>query len=133
MCRYYLLFLLLAMSTPSYALYKCQGANGGIEYRQDPCVKGADVTPKDIKEITNKSKVYVGKKISLNFDGIDIRTVLQVVADFSGIPIKVDPGIQGVVAVHYSGPWDQVLDQIATRNGLVISVEGDAIRVKKKP
>lgn len=132
MRRYLVFFLLLAISTPSYALYKCQGANGGIEYREGPCVKGADVTPKDIKEITNKSKVYVGKKISLNFDEIDIRTVLQIIADFSGIPIKVDPGIQEVVAAHYSGPWDQVLDQIATRNGLVTSVEGDAIRVKKR-
>ena len=131
-CVDILFFLLLAISTPSYALYKCQGANGGIEYREGPCVKGADVTPKDIKEITNKPKAYVGEKITLNLDGIDIRAVLQVIADFSGIVIKVDPGIQGVVAVHYSGPRDQILDQIANRNGLVISVEGDAIRVKKR-
>ena len=133
MRRIFLMLLLLVLTPSAHALYKCKSANGGIEYQSDPCTTSADVTPQSVKSVPNKAKQYVGERIKLNFSNVDIRALLQVIADFSGRPIRTGAGVQGNIAAHYDAPWDQVLDQLAMRYGLAITIGKDEILVDKKP
>src|SRR5689334_19242937 len=64
------------------------------------------------------------KPISLNFNQIDLRVLLRIIADYSGKKMVIAPGIAGMVDAHYAAPWDQVLDQIANKHGLVVAVHG---------
>ena len=132
MPRFILLILFLAISPASHAVNKCQDANGKIEYRAEPCASGNDVTPPSVKNITSKDKKYVGEKIKLNFESIDIRSLLQIIGDFTRKKMRIDNAVQGNLAAHYAGPWDQVLDQIAARHGLIVVVEADSIGVRRR-
>jgi type II secretory pathway component GspD/PulD (secretin) len=132
MPRFILLILFLAISPASHAVYKCQDANGKIEYRAEPCAAGNDVTPLSVKNITSKEKKYVGENIKLNFESIDIRSLLQIIGDFTGKKMRIDNAVQGNVAAHYAGPWNQVLDQIAAHHGLIVLVEPYSIGVRNR-
>lgn len=71
------------------------------------------------------------KPINLNFSQIDLRVLLRVIADYSGKKMAIAPGIGGPVEAHYAAPWDQVLEQIAKKHSLVITVHGNEINVSK--
>jgi len=132
MKRFILFFLTLSMSSTALALYKCQDASGKIEYRSDPCMASADITPQAVKQVPGKAKKYVGEKIKLNFNSVDLRVILQIIGDFSGKKVRVGKAVQGNISAHYEAPWDQVLDQLAATYQLAISVDGDEIIVNNK-
>ncbi len=64
-------------------------------------------------------KVYSGKLLSLNFQDIKVRAVLQLLAEFTGLNIVVSDTVQGSLTLHLENvPWDQALDIILQTQGL---------------
>jgi type IV pilus assembly protein PilQ len=77
------------------------------------------LTPEEVQQAKAKKKVFSGKRISLNFQNISIRAVLQLLADFTHINIVVSDKVQGNITLRLNDiPWDQALDIILTTQGL---------------
>lgn len=77
------------------------------------------LTPDEVQQAKLKKKVFTGKHISLNFQNISIRAVLQLLADFTHINIVVSDKVQGNITLRLNDiPWDQALDIILTTQGL---------------
>jgi type IV pilus assembly protein PilQ len=75
-------------------------------------------------------RVYSGHPISLDFQGVDLRSVLRVFAEVSGLNIVIDPAVQGTVDVAlHDVPWDQALDIILRANKLGYLVDGTIVRI----
>ncbi|WP_089605301.1 type IV pilus secretin PilQ [Acinetobacter piscicola] len=76
----------------------------------------------------SSSQSYTGKKISLDFQDIEVRRVLQLLADFTGINMVASDSVQGNITLRLKDvPWDQALDIVLKtknldkrRNGSVI-------------
>ncbi len=68
----------------------------------------------------NKDKfIYTGEKLSLNFQEIDIRAVLQLIADFIGVNLVASDTVSGKVTLRLKDvPWDQALDLVLKTKGL---------------
>jgi type IV pilus assembly protein PilQ len=78
---------------------------------------------------TNQKK-YGGHPISMDFQGVDLRSVLRVFAEESGLNMVLDPAVQGTVDVQLRDvPWDQALDMILRANKLGYIVDGTIVRI----
>nr|WP_203008947.1 type IV pilus secretin PilQ family protein [Pseudomonas paraversuta] len=74
--------------------------------------------------------VYVGETISLNFQGVEVRTVLQLLADFTGFNLVVSDAVQGSVTLNLQDvPWDQALDLVLKSKDLDKRLEGNVLLV----
>ena len=63
--------------------------------------------------------VYTGEKLTLNFQDIEVRSVLQLLADASGFNIVVPDSVNGSVTLRLQNvPWDQALDIVLRTKGL---------------
>jgi type IV pilus assembly protein PilQ len=72
--------------------------------------------------------VYSGDKLSLNFQNIEVRAVLQVLADFTGLNIITSDTVTGNLTLRLKDvPWDQALDIILTAKGLDMRKTGNVI------
>jgi type IV pilus assembly protein PilQ len=79
---------------------------------------------------TATRKAYTGEKLSLNFQDIDTRAVLQLLADASGQNIVVSDSVKGSVTLRLqSVPWDQALEIVLRTKGLDKRQEGNVIIV----
>ena len=75
-------------------------------------------------------KQYGGQKISLNFQSIDVRAVLQILADASGKNIVVSDSVNGNITLRLQDvPWDQALDIILHTKGLATREYGNVMMV----
>ncbi len=73
---------------------------------------------------------FTGDKISLNFQNIEIRSVLQLLAEFTGLNIVTDDSVQGTITLHLQNiPWDQALSIILKTRGLAERQIGNVILV----
>jgi type IV pilus assembly protein PilQ len=73
---------------------------------------------------------YTGERITMNFQDIETRAVLQLLADHSGLNIVVSDTVQGNVTLRLqSVPWDQALDILMTTKGLDMRRNGNVIIV----
>lgn len=71
---------------------------------------------------------YIGEKLSLNFQNIDVRALIQVIADFTNKNVVVGEQVKGNVTLRLKDmPWDQALDLIALQMGLSMEVRGNVI------
>src|SRR5512139_2504624 len=67
----------------------------------------------DAAEGMEEEKVYTGQKISLDFKDADVRNILRLIADVSGLNIIVSDNVKGKVTIKLDNvPWDEVLDII---------------------
>jgi type IV pilus assembly protein PilQ len=81
-------------------------------------------------EQTPGVKKYSGHPITLDFQGMDLRSVLRVFAEESGLNIVIDPAVVGTVDVSlHEVPWDQALDIILRANKLGYIVDGTIVRI----
>lgn len=88
------------------------------------------VTPEGM---VDQPKVYTGKPISLDLVDSDIKNVIRLIADITGLNIVVDPGVTGKITLKVEQvPWDQVLDMILKVNNLGIEQNGDILRIATK-
>jgi type IV pilus assembly protein PilQ len=73
---------------------------------------------------------YAGEKLSLNFQNIEVRSVLQVIADFTGLNIIASDTVTGNLTLRLKDvPWDQALDIIMQNKGLAMRKIGNVITV----
>lgn len=71
---------------------------------------------------------YSGEKLSLNFQNVEVRSVLQVIADFTGLNIITSDTVSGTVTLRLKDvPWDQALDIILRAKGLDQRATGNVI------
>jgi type IV pilus assembly protein PilQ len=82
-----------------------------------------EVSPKrekpEEKRRANDPPVYVGNRVTFNFQDIPVRSVLQLIADVSDLNIVVADSVQGNVTLRLVNvPWDQALDIILQAKGL---------------
>ncbi|WP_421683433.1 type IV pilus secretin PilQ [Stutzerimonas urumqiensis] len=62
---------------------------------------------------------YSGEKLSLNFQDIDVRSVLQLIADFTNLNLVASDTVQGNITLRLQNvPWDQALDLVLKTKGL---------------
>ena len=91
----------------------------------------------DIKPLSGKAgkavehRLYTGKKLSLNFQNIDVRAALQVLADFTGLNFVASNNVKGSLTLRLNNvPWDQALAVILNAKGLAMSRSGNVITVE---
>jgi type IV pilus assembly protein PilQ len=73
---------------------------------------------------------YTGEKLSLDFQGQDVRSVLKVIADFTGLNIIAADTVSGNVTLRLKDvPWDQALDLVLRTKGMDKRVSGNVIWV----
>jgi len=91
------------------------------------------VEVKAIKEDPNKlvqGTGYSGEKLSLNFQNIEVRAVLQVIADFTGLNIITSDTVGGSLTLRLKDvPWDQALDIILQSKGLSKRKNGNVVLI----
>lgn len=75
-------------------------------------------------------KKYTGERLTLKFQDIAIRPLLQLIADFTGNNIVVSDDVKGSISLRLENvPWDQALDLILTTKGLSMRKNGNVIYV----
>ena len=73
---------------------------------------------------------YTGERLSLNFQNIEVRAVLQLLADFTGLNIVTSDTVQGNITLRLKNvPWDQAMDIILKSKGLGMRKMGNVILV----
>lgn len=92
---------------------------------------------KPIKEEPNKlvqgTQGYRGEKLSLNFQNIEVRAVLQVVADFTSLNIITSDSVTGNLTLRLKDvPWDQALDIVMQAKGLDMRKNGTVMWIAPK-
>lgn len=76
---------------------------------------------------------YAGEKLSLNFQNIEIRSLLQVIADFTNFNIVTSDTVTGAVTLRLKDvPWDQALDIILQAKGLGMRKSGNVLLIAPK-
>jgi type IV pilus assembly protein PilQ len=76
---------------------------------------------------------YNGEKLSLNFQNIEVRTLLQVIADFTNFNVVTSDSVTGAVTLRLKDvPWDQALDIILQAKGLGMRKSGNVLWIAPK-
>lgn len=92
-------------------------------------VKEIKVDPKKLTQGVG----YTGQKLSLNFQNIEVRSLLQVIADFTNFNIVTSDSVAGSVTLRLQDvPWDQALDIILQAKGLGLRKSGNVLWVAPK-
>lgn len=92
-------------------------------------VKEVKIDPKKLTQGVG----YTGQKLSLNFQNIEVRSLLQVIADFTNFNIVTSDSVTGSVTLRLQDvPWDQALDIILQAKGLGLRKSGNVLWVAPK-
>ena len=106
--------------------HKISGSNGRQSIQIVPT---KDVSALGAGSIKRKQN-FTGKKISLDFQNVDVRTVLQILAAESGMNIVASDSVQGKMTLSLKDvPWDQALDLILDARDLDMRRVGNIINV----
>ena len=86
----------------------------------------------EVKPMVEQQQVkkvgYTGEKLSLNFQNVEVRSVLQVIADFTGLNIITSDTVTGNLTLRLKDvPWDQALDIILQAKGLDMRKTGNVV------
>ena len=88
------------------------------------------LTAEEAEEIKKDEFGYLGERLSLNFQDIEVRSVLQLIADFTGINIVVSDTVSGSLTLRLKNvPWDQALDIILKTKGLAMRQTGNVMLI----
>ena len=85
------------------------------------------------QNLLNTNKKFTGKKISLDFQDVDIRTILQILAKESGTNIIASDRVNGKMTITLKDvPWDQALDVVLDSQLLDMKRQGNVINIITK-
>ncbi len=119
-------------STGSQVSVKASGNYTHLAYQTDNLYT-IEVKPRSDREIEleqKKEKTFDGEKLSLNFQDIEVRSVLQLIADFTGLNVVVSDSVGGNVTLRLKDvPWDQALDIILDSKGLGMRQKGNVLYI----
>lgn len=88
------------------------------------------LTPDEREERMKEEFGFTGERLSLNFQDIEIRAVLQLIADFTGMNMVASDTVRGSVTLRLKNvPWDQALDIILKSRGLGMRQVGNVMMV----
>jgi type IV pilus assembly protein PilQ len=77
------------------------------------------LTQDEVEKRKSESFAYNGEKLSLNFQDIDVRSVLQLIADFTDLNLVASDTVSGNITLRLQNvPWDQALDLVLKTKGL---------------
>jgi len=96
------------------------GSYDYLSYQADNLLS-IDVTPvrEADKELRNDQFKYTGERLSLNFQDIDVRSVLQLIADFTDLNLVASDTVSGRITLRLKNvPWDQALELILRTKSL---------------
>ena len=92
----------------------------------DPIIE----TVEDKRNAEDEALGYSGERLSINFQKIDVRAALAVIADFTGINFVTSDSVTGEITINLKDiPWDQALDVIMRSKGLAKRQTGNVIWV----
>lgn len=84
--------------------------------------------PNSLAQGSNKG--YTGDRLSLNFQNVDVRALLQVIADFTNLNIVTSDSVAGNLTLRLKDvPWDQALDIIMQSKGLGMRKNGNVLLI----
>ncbi|MCL4137821.1 UNVERIFIED_CONTAM: hypothetical protein GTU68_031098 [Idotea baltica] len=92
----------------------------------------------EVKEVAKEEQAavrkdqygYKGEKLSLNFQNIEVRAVLQLLAEFTGLNLVTSDTVQGSVTLRLKNvPWDQAMDIILKTKGLAKRQNGNVMLI----
>jgi type IV pilus assembly protein PilQ len=84
------------------------------------------------EELIVSQKQFTGRKMSLDFQGANVASVLRLIADTAGINMVFGKDVDGQVTMQLKDiPWDQALNIVLKTNGLGIKKEGGVYRIAK--
>jgi type IV pilus assembly protein PilQ len=88
------------------------------------------LTKNEEDQIRKERFPYTGEKLSLNFQDIEVRTVLQIIADFTGFNLVASDTVDGSITLRLKNvPWDQALDIVLKSQGLAKQQIGNVLMV----
>ncbi|WOD13320.1 type IV pilus secretin PilQ [Pseudomonas sp. NyZ704] len=77
------------------------------------------LTQTEVEKRRSEAFSYTGEKLSLNFQDIEVRSVLQLIADFTDLNLVASDTVQGSITLRLQNvPWDQALDLVLRTKGL---------------
>ena len=124
----------LSTNTGARIIISADGNYEQLAYQSDndftieinPKIEGADTQ----SSLFSETKQYRGQRLTLNFQDIETRAVLQLLAETSERNIVVSDSVQGNVTLRLRNvPWDQALDIVMTTKGLDMRENGNVIIV----
>jgi type IV pilus assembly protein PilQ len=90
------------------------------------------VKPDDGKSAAS-NRGYRGDKLSMNFQNIEVRALLQVIADFTGLNVVASDSVSGNLTLRLKDvPWDQALDIVMQARGLDMRRNGNVLWIAPK-
>jgi len=110
-------------------------SNGDFEHLayQTDRIFTIEIAPisKEEEETRKKTKFgFTGDRLSLNFQDIEVRSVLQLLADFTGLNLVVSDSVVGNLTLRLKNvPWDQAMDIILKTKGLAQRRSGNVILI----
>ena len=111
-------------------LISAEGKFEHLAYQSDDLLtievkKSVEPTPEDLRR-AGAEKAFTGERLSLNFQNIEVRAVLQLIADFTGMNLVTSDTVTGSVTLRLQNvPWDQALDIILKTKGLGMRKTGN--------
>ena len=88
------------------------------------------LTQDEVETRKNERFAYTGEKLSLNFQDIDVRSVLQLIADFTDLNLVASDTVRGNITLRLQNvPWDQALDLVLKTKGLDKRMVGNVLLV----
>lgn len=106
--------------------------SGRFDYRYDQSARlfVLELAKPAAKVSLKSDRHYTGKPISMNFQDIPVRSVLQLIADFNNFNLVTTDSVQGNLTLRLDGvPWEQALDTILQVRGLDKRLDGNILLV----
>ena len=103
-----------------------------IAYQSDELftIELKPVTEAELADQREKEQEFSGERLTLNFQDIETRAVLQIIADISGLNLVVSDTVGGNLTLRLQNvPWDQALDIILRTKGLAMRQTGNVMLV----
>nr|WP_244900970.1 type IV pilus secretin PilQ family protein [Paraferrimonas haliotis] len=110
--------------------------SGNYEFNQRQQGRLLRIRVAKVDEVSAAAKEkpnYEGRELSLNFQNISVRTVLQIIADYNNFNLVTSDTVDGNITLRLDDvPWDQALDLILQVKGLDKRIEGNILMVAPK-
>jgi len=117
---------------PVFFIEPADGLYDYLAYQTDNLltVSVKPLTADEEDRIREERFPYTGEKLSLNFQDIAVRTVLQIIADFTGFNLVVSDTVEDNITLRLKNvPWDQALDIVLKSQGLAKQQIGNVLMV----
>lgn len=88
------------------------------------------LTKEEREELQRRKETFTGERLSLNFQDIEVRAVLQLLADFTGLNLVTSDTVTGNITLRLKNvPWDQALSIIMKTRGLSMRQNGNVLLI----